>query len=314
MRGIIMERIPKITVMGSFVVDLMAYAPQLPVPGQTVKGGPFRMGAGGKGANQAVAARRCGADVTLITKLGQDAFAQLALDNFRAEGIDARYVLRDAEKGTGAALILVDRATAQNMILVAPQACENISVEEICHALPAIESADLAVTQLETNLEAVMEFVQIARGKNIPVILNPAPFQPVPDELFSMVDYLTPNESEAGQLTGLPVKNPDDAVPVADLLLGKGVKHVIVTLGDKGAYLRTQELSLFLEPRTVNVVDTTGAGDAFNGGLAYALGCGWDFVAAANFAMDVAALSVTKEGTAQAMPTREEIEIFRGKH
>lgn len=306
-----MYKPPKIFVMGSFVVDLMAFAPHLPVPGETVKGGPFEIGAGGKGANQAVAARRCGAEVSMITKIGHDSFGQLGLDNFRAEGINTDHVLYDQENGTGVALILLDRSSAQNMILVAPQACENISREEIRHAEQFIAGADIVVTQLETNLEAVLEFAQIARAHKVPLILNPAPYQSVPDELYTLIDWLTPNETEAAQLTEMALDTLDDARRVADELICKGAQNVIITLGGKGCWLRTAQMAVHLPPRQVDVVDTTGAGDAFNGGFAYALASGMAPESAAQFASDVAALSVTRVGTAKAMPYREEIESFR---
>lgn len=301
---------PRITVMGSFIVDLMARAPRLPVPGETVKGTRFKIGPGGKGANQGVAAARAGAEVCMITKIGRDAFADIALNSFRHEGMDLAFVMQDEANPTGTALIMVDENSSENQILVTIGACDHITPEEIEAARDNIEQSAVLLTQLETNLEAVLQAVRIAHAKGVTVILNPAPApaQPLPDGLLSMVDILTPNETEAEVLSGVKIATRTDAGRAAMALKDRGVGLVIITLGSKGALVVRDGPPQLVEPWPVKVVDTTGAGDAFNGGLACALAEGRDVMPAVSFANATGALSVTRLGTAPAMPYRHEIE------
>jgi len=303
---------PRITVMGSFIVDLMARAPRLPVHGETVKGSHFQIGPGGKGSNQGVAAARAGAEVTIITKIGTDPFAQIALDSFRREGMHENHILRDERFPTGTALIMVDEHTSENQILVTVGACDHISPSEIEAARNCIEGSAVLLTQLETNLSAVEQAVSIAHAKGVTVILNPAPAppQPLPDTLLAKVDILTPNETEAALLSGVRIETMDDARRAALALKQKGVGRVIITLGGKGALVVDDAEPRVIAPIPVKVVDTTGAGDAFNGGLAVALAEGRDLTQAVAFANATGALSVTKLGTAPAMPYRDEIEYL----
>ncbi len=300
----------KIAVMGSFVVDLMGRTPHLPVKGETVKGSTFKMGPGGKGSNQGVAAQRAGADVTMITKLGKDDFSEIALKSFRREGMDTSYIFQDEKYPTGAALILVDENTSENEILVTLGACEHITDEDIEVARKEIENSKLFLTQLETNVDAVEKAVDIAHKKGVPVILNPAPIQAISDELMKKIDILTPNEVEASILSGIEVTNVEQASKSAKVLMSKGAKSVIITLGSKGSLVVTKDKERFIESLKVDAIDTTGAGDAYNGGFVTALAEGKDIFEAAEFANIVAALSVTKIGTAPAMPYREEIEKY----
>ena len=299
-----------ITVMGSFIVDLMARAPHLPEHGETVKGSHFQIGPGGKGSNQGVAASRSGASVTMITKIGADPFAKIALDSFQREGMDTRYVMQDERYPTGTALIMVDENTSENQIVVTIGACEHIAPEEIEAARNNIENSRVLLTQLETNLDAVEKAVEIAHARGVTIILNPAPapLHPLPDELLARIDILTPNETEASILSGVKVVNMDDAKRAARVLKAKGIGNVIITMGSKGALVLTDSTEYIIDPIKVKVVDTTGAGDAFNGGLATALAEGRDIVQAVAFANATGALSVTKVGTAPAMPCRNEIE------
>lgn len=299
-----------ITVMGSFVVDLMARAPHLPVKGETVKGTTFKIGPGGKGSNQGIAAKRAGADVTMITKIGKDDFADIALKSFEKEGMETKYIFYDENEPTGAALIMVDENTSENKILVTLGACNRITDEEIESVRNKIESADVFLTQLETNIDAVEKAVDIAYKKGVKVILNPAPVQQMSDELFKKIYILSPNEVEASILSGVQINTAEDAKKAAEMLMGKGAENVIITLGSKGAIVVTKDKTEFIEPYKVKVVDTTGAGDAFNGGLATAIAEGKDIFEAARFANIVGALSVTKIGTAPAMPYRNEIDEF----
>lgn len=298
--------------MGSFIVDLMARAPHLPEHGETVKGSHFQIGPGGKGSNQGVAASRSGAAVTMITKIGADPFAQIALESFKREGMDMQFVMQDKRYPTGTALIMVDEHTSENKIVVTIGACEHITKEEIGAARTQIENSQVLLTQLETNLDAVDNVVDIAHAKGVKVILNPAPApqHPLSDNLLSKIDILTPNETEAAILSGVKIEDMDDAREAARVLKAKGVGHVIITMGSKGAFVLSDSMGHIIEPITVKVVDTTGAGDAFNGGLATALAEGQDIVEAVRFANATGALSVTKVGTAPAMPYRKEIEAL----
>lgn len=300
----------KITVMGSFVVDLMGRAPHLPVKGETVKGSTFKIGPGGKGSNQGVAAQRAGADVVMITKIGKDDFAGIALKSFENEGMDIRYIFQDEIHSTGAALIMVDENTSENEILVTLGACGYITNEDIERSREEIENSKVFLTQLETNVDAVEKAVEIAHKKGVMAILNPAPVQAIKEELLKKVDLLTPNEVEASILSGVEVKSIEDASKAAKVLMEKGAKNIIITLGSKGSLVVTKDKEKFVKSIRVNAIDTTGAGDAYNGGLATALAEGKDIFEAAEFASIVGALSVTKIGTAPAMPYREEIEKF----
>jgi len=306
---------PKITVLGSFVVDLMSKTPHLPVRGETVFGGPFKLGPGGKGSNQAVAASKAGADVTMITKIGRDVFADIALKSFESAGIKTDFVYQDERYETGAALIMVEEGTAENEIVVSPGACKYITNEDIDAAIEDIKKSSLLLTQLETNLSAVLHAVDIAARHAIPVVLNPAPVQEIPEELYGKIDILTPNETEAQTLSGIEVNSLDGAAKAADVFIKRGVKSVIITLGKNGVYIKSRKFVGHIPAfRIDNVIDTTGAGDAFNGGFATALAEGMDIKDAAIFGNAVAGISVTRIGTAPAMPERSEIDDFLAKH
>jgi ribokinase len=301
---------PRVTVMGSFIVDLMARAHHLPVHGETVKGSQFMIGPGGKGSNQGVAACRSGSVVTMITKIGADQFSPIALDSFRKEGISTAFVFEDARYPTGTALIMVDENTSENQIVVTPGACDHITEAEIESARAHIEGSKVLLAQLETNFEALAKAIEIAHSKGIKVILNPAPapMSPLPEHLLSMIDILTPNETEASVISGIKVITFEDAAKAAGLIKSKGIETVIITMGGKGAFVSTQSAEYRIEPFPVDVLDTTGAGDAFNGGLATALAEGMEMHDAVQFANATGALSVTKLGTAPSMPYRHEID------
>jgi len=303
----------KVTVLGSFVVDLMARSPHIPVPGETVKGSIFKMGPGGKGSNQAVAAHRCGGDVTLITKVGKDVFGTVALDFYRGEGMETQFVFEDETLSTGIALIMVDEHTSQNSITVVPGACGAISELEMQRAFPILDETAILVSQLETNLDILEPAVKRVHQHGGMAILNPAPAPqtPLDDSFIGMFDVVTPNETEAGFLTGIEVLDRESAHKAAQVLQQKGVQDVIITLGKMGCYLLDSEGHSALFPTMdVKVVDTTGAGDAFNGGLATALSQGKGLKDAIYIATAVASLSVTKVGTAPAMPTEDELAHF----
>lgn len=298
----------KITVFGSFAADLMARSPHLPLPGETVKGSVFQMGAGGKGFNQAVAAQKLGADVTLVTKIAHDAFGQLALDTMEQLSMNRSHILYSESVGTGAALIMVDEHTSQNAIVVVPGACGQITKEEVEGCAPLIRESAYLLVQFEVNLDALELAMQIAHEAGVKIILNPAPFLEVPDPLLAMADMVTPNETEAEGLTGICVDSEASAAKAANLLHQKGIKQVVITLGGRGVFVSSDGKQQLIPAFHVDAVDTTGAGDAFNGGLVAGLAEGMDIWQAAQFASAVAGISVTRYGTSPAMPTRDEAE------
>lgn len=297
-----------IVVFGSFVVDLTGRSRGLPAPGQTVLGSSFRMGAGGKGSNQAVAAHRAGADVTLVTKIGRDVFGGVALDFYGNEGMRTDYVLRDAARETGVALIMVDEESAQNEIVVVPGACGNITPEDVERCRRLIEGAAILLVQLEINFDALFRAIDIAHAAGVRIVLNPAPASALPAELLRKIDVVTPNETEARLLTGVEVRTLEDARRAAGVFLNQGVKNVVITMGSLGAFATDGVRSELLPRLKVDAVDTTGAGDAFNGGFVTALSEGCNLFEALRYGNATGALSVTRLGTAPSMPRRAEID------
>ena len=297
-----------IVVFGSFVVDLTSRSAGLPVPGQTILGNWFRYGPGGKGSNQAVAAHRAGADVVMVTKLGKDVFADVALNFYQGEGMRTDYFLRDEEQPTGAALIMVDEKTAQNEIVVVPGACQHITPEDAEHCRGLIEGASILLLQHEINMDAQRAAIEIAHGAGVRIVLNPAPAMPIPDELMAKIDIVTPNETEAQALTGITVTDRESARKAARVFLDKGIKNVVITMGALGVYVNDGSRDALLPRLEVDAIDTTGAGDAYNGGFVMALAEGRNLFEAARYGNATGALSVTRLGTAPAMPGRAEID------
>lgn len=300
----------KAVVFGSFVVDLMARSPHLPVPGETVKGSYFKMGPGGKGFNQCVAAHKAGADVVMVTKLGRDTFGRVATDTMDSLNMPKEHLLFSDTEDTGIALILVDENTAQNEIIIVPCALNTITDEEVKGTEKILADAEYVLLQLEVNQSANENIVKLAKKHNCKVIVNTAPYSPVSDEFLSDVYMVTPNEVEAREITGIEVKDLESCDKAAKFFKEKGVEIVVITLGEMGAYVCTKEKSAIIPPYKVKAVDTTGAGDAFNGALLAALTEGKDIFEAVKFANAVAALSVQKYGTTPSMPDRSEIEDF----
>ena len=303
-----------VLVFGSFVVDLMSRAPHLPVPGETVKGSMFKLGPGGKGFNQGVAAKKSGADMTMVTKIGRDTFGKVALDVMHDLHIDTRGIFYSEDRETGCALIMVDENTSQNAILVVSGACGTFTNDDIAAIEPMIANASILLTQLEVNMDATEAVVAMAHRYGVKTILNTAPVQPVSDEMLQCVSMITPNEVEAEILTGIPIDSETNALRAADYFFKKGVGKVIITLGGRGVFVAAGSEHAIIPAFSVDVLDTTGAGDAFNGGLATALSEGKDIFKACRFANAVAALSVTRIGTALSMPTRKEIDEFLAIH
>ena len=304
-----------ILVFGSYVTDLSARSEGFPRPGETIRGNRFHMGPGGKGSNQAVAALRAGGNVTFVTKLGGDVLGRQALDFYAAEGMDVGHVMVDSRGQTGAALIMVDERTGQNQIVVAGGTCVTITDDETKNILPLVEKAGLLLVQLETNLAPVFTLLRHARGCGVPVVLNPAPVSALNEDILRCVDIITPNESEAESLTGVPVADGAGARVAAQKLHAGGVARVVVTLGKQGCFASDGERErLFPIVDCGPPVDSTGAGDAFTGGLVAALARGMDFFDAVLYGSCTSGLAVTRPGTAPAMPYREEIErVFAGQ-
>lgn len=304
----------KVTVFGSFVVDLMARAPRLPVPGETVLGSFFKQGAGGKGFNQGIAAHKSGGDVTMITKLGRDSLAAVATDAMDSVGLSKDRLFYSETEPTGAALISVDENTSQNEIIIVPGACATISDEDIASVAERIRESAYLLLQLEVNQDANEKVAAMAKAAGVKVIVNTAPYSPVTDEFLSGCYLVTPNEVEAEELTGICVSNLESADKAAKVFKDKGVQNVVITLGSRGVYVNEDGKSEIVPAYKVNAIDTTGAGDAFNGGLLTALSEGKTIGEAARFANALAAISVQRIGTTPSMPTRAEIDKFLEEH
>lgn len=300
---------PRIVVVGSSNMDLVVKSPRIPAVGETILGGDFIMTPGGKGANQAVAAAKLGADVYLVAKLGEDVFGQQSLSNFNEEGVNTEYVTLSENAPSGVALITVDQA-GNNVIVVAPGANNELSTGDIENARDAIASAAVLVAQLEVPLETVEFAARLAKSCGVTFILDPAPAQKLDSKFLSMVDILKPNETEAQILTGIEVADEDSARKAAAGLLEQGVGAVILSMGSKGYLLATGDETEFVPAIVVDAVDATAAGDAFTGSLALGLARGESIEGAAHFANYVAALSVTRMGAQSSMPSTKEIESF----
>ncbi|WP_136646531.1 ribokinase [Tabrizicola sp. YIM 78059] len=299
-----------IVILGIFVADTAYRAERMPKMGETILGRTFALGPGGKGSNQAVAAAMAGGRTHFITRLGRDDFAQIARSTWARAGVHPE-VTEDAESYTGAAFIFLEDATGNNAIIVSPGAAARITPQDLEAKADLIRGASVFVTQLEQPIPAARRGLEIARAAGVTTILNPAPAAELDDSLLGLCDFVTPNESEAEALTGLPVTSVAEAERAADALLARGVGAVVVTLGGNGALYRDRSRSVHVPVISAGpVVETTGAGDAFNGGFAVALSEGRDVVDAVRFGCATAGISVTRAGTAPAMPTRAEIEAL----
>jgi ribokinase len=299
-----------VVVMGSYVADLAFRTPKLPAWGETSMGSGFQLGPGGKGSNQAVAAARAGAPVSFISKIGNDSFGEMARAMWKNEGIDPSEVSSTAT-ATGAAAIILDQSSGENAIIVVPGACYELSPKDVDGARPVIERAAVFMTQLELPLATVQYGLELAHSLGLTTILNPAPACTLPDAIYTHCDFVTPNETEAEFLTGVRVQSLSDAERAADAFLARGARNAIITLGARGALVKNHQTTRHVEALDAGpVVETTGAGDAFNGGLAAALAEGRDLLDATRFACAVASISVTRPGTAPSMPHRAEVDAL----
>ena len=303
---------PRIAVVGSSNMDLVVKSNRIPAVGETILGGDFIMVPGGKGANQAVAAAKLGAEVYFVAKLGNDVFAEQSLANFMKETVNTKYVIQTGEAPSGVALIMVDDG-GNNSIVVAPGANQTLLPADVENAKQDIASCGAVVAQLEVPLETIEYAAKMANDLKVPFVLDPAPARELGPELLGMVDVLTPNETEAQILTGIEVTDEESARAAAKNLLERDIKAVILTLGDKGYLLADNEQAQYVSARKVDAVDSTAAGDAFTGSLAVGIARNKALSDAALFANYVAALSVTKMGAQSSMPTLQEVESFMNR-
>ena len=295
----------KIIVIGSSNTDMVVKTDQLPLPGETKLGGIFFMNAGGKGANQAVAAARMGGNVTLVTKLGNDIFGRETIAGLEKEKIDTSYMLIDEAAPSGAALIMVNDM-GENCIVVAPGANANLTPADI-EKVKNITDAEIILLQLEIPIQTVEVVAKIAKQNGQRLIINPAPAQDLNDEVLRDLFLIIPNESEASLLTGIKVNDEASASEAADFFINKGVQNVIITLGRAGAYFQNSTLKIKVDAPVLHAVDTTAAGDTFSGALAVAISETENWDAALRFAVEAAYLSVTRLGAQASIPYRFEL-------
>jgi ribokinase len=286
---------------------MVVKSPKLPAPGETIIGGEFLMSAGGKGANQAVAAARLGARVIFACKIGNDIFGKQALEGFQREGIRTDFIITDNDQPSGIALILVD-GKGENSIAVASGANATLRQQEVETMIEQITRDDIVLLQLEIPVPVVEYAIKNCHKKGAKIILNPAPAHVISEEVYSCLHIITPNETEAELLTGIKVTNPISAAAAATIMLNRGVKHVIITLGAKGAYIHDRSLQKMIASPVVDAIDTTAAGDIFNGALAVALLETDDLESAVDFACRAAAVSVTRMGAQASAPRRHELD------
>lgn len=296
----------KIIVIGSSNVDMVVRTSHLPAPGETILGGEFFMNQGGKGANQAVAIKRLGGNLIFMAKLGNDVLGRQSVGYFKKEGIDTRYIALDEDSASGVALISVDDH-AENSIVVASGANMLLNEQDVDKMLEEMCEGDILLMQLEIPLQTVEYAARKAFGKGVKVVLNPAPARSLPKELFRHLYMVTPNRIEAEMLTGIKIANDADVEKVAEEICAMGVKNVIITLGSKGCLIREEGVSYRIDAFKVEPVDTTAAGDTFNGALCVGLSEGMDLKQAAVMASKASSIAVTRMGAQSSIPYREEL-------
>ena len=299
-----------ISILGIYVADLAFFGKSIPIPGETLIGDNYVIGPGGKGSNQAVAAAKAGAKTFFISKIGNDQFGNMATTIYEEANVDYSQVIISSEHATGAAGILVDKKSGKNAINVVPGAAGALTNKDIDNASEVIINSDIFLTQLEAPKAVVFYSLELAHNNNVTTILNPAPAAVISKSIFPLIDYFTPNETEASFYVGHQVENTLDAKKASDQFLNWGIKNIIITMGEKGAYFANKDEQFHAPIIKLKkpVVDTTGAGDAFNAGFAVALTEKQNINDAIKFASATAGLSTTKIGTANSMPIRQEID------
>jgi ribokinase len=300
----------KIIVIGSCNTDMVIKAGRLPIPGETIIGGTFFMNPGGKGANQAVAAARYGGNVAFISKIGNDVFGKQSIELFNSEGINTDFIFSDSKAPSGIALIMVD-SHGENCITVASGANGNLWPSDIEKTEEKIKTASFVLMQLEIPIETVEFAAELASKNGIPVILNPAPARTLSDKLLKNIFLVTPNETEAGILSGIKVTNFEQAKQAADIISAKGVENVIITMGAMGVFIKDKDQYYSLPATKVTAIDTTAAGDCFSGILCVGLAEGKSILEASKIASIASALSVTKMGAQSSIPYRDELLLFK---
>ncbi len=300
---------PSIVVIGSSNTDMVIKTDHLPGPGETILGGTFLMNPGGKGANQAVAAARMGGNISFICKTGEDVFGKQSVRLFQEEGINTSFLISDPVMPSGVALITVDR-NGENCIVVASGANANLHPSDLLPTLKILTESSMVLLQLEIPLETVSYVAAFAFKKNIPVILNPAPACALPDILLKNISILTPNKTEAEMLTGILIDDIPSAKQAAQKIKDRGVKTVIITLGSKGALVFDKNVFTEIPALSVTAVDTTAAGDTFNGSLVVALSEGKNIIEATKYACKASAISVTRIGAQASIPFKWEVDAF----
>jgi ribokinase len=302
--------VPRIAVVGSYATGLTMKVERMPSTGETLLGTGYRVDYGGKGSNQAVGCARLGAHVSFVARIGTDPFGEMALGLYRDEGIDITYVKRTANAPTGVGFIMVEAASGHNCITIDPGANELLTADDVAQCKAAFNSSAVVLTQLEIPVATAEAALARGREQGAITILNPAPVRPLPLSLLQLVDILTPNQSEAKVLAGLSPGAEVEPEVVARNLIRSGVKQVVITLGENGALIVTDKFSTRVPAVSMPAVDTTGAGDAFNAGLAIALACGASLEEAVRFAAVTGGLAVTKEGVIPSLPNRDEVLQF----
>jgi len=296
-----------ISVLGIFVADISFSGPKIPAVGETILGNKYNVGPGGKGCNQAVAIARLGGKVNFISKIGKDAYGKLALETLKKNNINTENIIQDEKLQTGVAGILVDQQSGKNAINVIVGAPNSLKISEMNNQINLIKSSKIFLTQLEIPKDVTLHCLKTAKENGCLTILNPAPASEISKEFYSYIDYFTPNETEAEFYTGIKITNEKEAKQAADKLINLGIKKIIITLGEKGLFYSDGQEEIHLKASSVKAIDTTGAGDAFNGALAFSLSKGKPIKACLELANKAAGLSTTKLGAGDAMPFIKDI-------
>ena len=297
----------EITVLGIFVADISFSGPKIPSIGETILGKKYNVGPGGKGCNQAIAIARLGGNTNFISKIGKDAYGELALKTLEKNKISTENIIQDGNQQTGVAGILVDQNTGKNAINVIVGAPSSLKISEIEKQINLIKKSKIFLTQLEVPKDVTLHCLKTAKENGCTTILNPAPASEISNEFYNNIDFFTPNETEAEFYTGIKITNDQEAKQAADKLINLGIKKVIITLGEKGLFYSDGKEEIYLKAEAVKAIDTTGAGDAFNGGLAYGLSKEKPIKECLKLANKVAGISTTKLGAGDAMPFSSDI-------
>ena len=300
----------EISVLGIFVADISFSGPKIPAVGETILGNKYNIGPGGKGCNQAIAIARLGAQVNFISKIGKDFYGELAISTLKENNINSHSVIQDENLQTGVAGILIDENSGKNAINVIVGAPSTLKINEVDKQIDLIKNSKIFLTQLEVPKDVILHCLKIAKESGCLTILNPAPASEITNEFYNYIDFFTPNETEAEFYTGIKIANEQDAKKAANKLIKLGIKKAIITLGEKGLYYSDGKEEIYLKASRVQAVDTTGAGDAFNGGLAYGLSKGKTISECLELANKVAGFSTTKLGAGNAMPFLKDIKTL----